>query len=128
MYIDETHTTVVRHSRVCLTTFVRILRLVIKVIHVAYLSPCADRGNFLAMCLRTSEKGWRRVGDGFATYAITWPRFCDNFCRTKTYYMFKTFANSSRCMRSLCDAMRTFGDDFANRFAKQSRTRRIPVR
>ena len=26
--------------------------------YVAYLSHCADRGNFLAMCLRTSAKGW----------------------------------------------------------------------
>ena len=41
-------------------------------INVAYLSHCADRGNFLARCLRTSVKGWRRVCDGFATYAMTW--------------------------------------------------------
>ena len=26
----------------------------------------------------------RRVGDGFATYAMTWRRFCDDFCRTKS--------------------------------------------
>ena len=32
-------------------------------IYVAYLSHCADRGNFLVMCLPTSEKGWRRVRD-----------------------------------------------------------------
>ena len=38
----------------------------------------------------------RRVGDGFATYAMTWRRFCDNFCRTKKYYMFKTLATRSR--------------------------------
>ena len=65
-------------------------------IYVAYLSHCADRGKFLVMCLRTSSKGWRRVGDGFATYAMAWRRFCDDFCRTKKYYMFKTLANRSR--------------------------------
>ena len=36
-------------------------------IYVAYLSHCADRGNFLAMCLQTSAKGWQRVRDGFPT-------------------------------------------------------------
>ena len=40
-------------------------------IYVAYLSHCADHGNFIAMCLRTSAKGWRRVGDDVATYAVT---------------------------------------------------------
>ena len=45
-------------------------------IYVAYLSHCADCGNFLAMCLQTSVKGWRRIRDGFATYAMTWRRFC----------------------------------------------------
>ena len=76
----------------------------------------------------------RRVGDGFATYAMTWRRFCDNFCRTKKYYMFKTLT-SSRCMRGLCDTMQTFRDSFAtvrdglaNRFANPSRARRIQVR
>ena len=34
--------------------------------NVAYLSLCADRGNFLVMCLRTSAKGWRRVCDDLA--------------------------------------------------------------
>ena len=74
----------------------------------------------------------RRVGDGFATYAMTWRRFCDDFCCTKKYYMFKTFgepfATSSRCMRGLFDTMLTLRDGFANRFANPSRTRRIPVR
>ena len=72
-------------------------------IYVAYLSHCADRGNFLAMCLRMSAKGWRRVRDGFATYAMTWRRFCDNFCRTKKYYMFKTLATRSRRVRDACE-------------------------
>ena len=54
------------------------------------------------MCLRTSAKGWRQVHDGFATYAMTWQRFCDDFCRTKKYYMFKTLANRSGRVRDAC--------------------------
>ena len=104
-------------------------------LYVAYLSHCADRGNFLAMCLRTSAKGWRRVGDGFATYGMSWRRFCDDFCRTKKYYMFKTLANSSRRVRDACkdfaipcERFATVCDGLANRFANPSRIRRIPVR
>ena len=78
----------------------------------------------------------RRVGDRFATYAMTWRRFCHNFCRTKKYYMFKTLATRSRRVRDACkETMRTFRDSFAtvrdglaNRFANSSQTRRIPVR
>ena len=44
----------------------------------------------------------RIVGNGLATYAMTWRRFCDDFCRTKKYYMFKTLANSSRRVRDAC--------------------------
>ena len=51
--------TVVKHSRGCLAT----VKSRYGLIYVAYLSHCADRGNFLAMCLRTSAKGWRRVRD-----------------------------------------------------------------
>ena len=68
--------------------------------------------------LRCVCKRLRRVGNGFATYAMTWRRFCDDFCRTKKYYMFKTlaklFATSSRCMRGLCDTMRTVRNGLAN--------------
>ena len=77
----------------------------------------------------------QRVGDGFATYAMTWRRFCDDFCRTKKYYMFKTLANRSRRVRDaledfaiLCERFATVRDGFANRFANPSRTRCIPVR
>ena len=126
----------------CLTTFVRILisfTIAIKsrnvLIYVAYLPHCADRGNFLAMCLQTNAKGWRRVGDGFATYAMTSRRFCDNFCRTKKYYMFKTLATRSRRVRDACEdfaipceRFATVRNGLANRFANPSRTRRIPVR
>ena len=47
--------------------FVSVLCLAIKslngLIYVAYSSHCANCENFLAMCLRTSVKGWRRVRD-----------------------------------------------------------------
>ena len=52
--------------------------------------------------LRCVCQSLRWVGDGFATYAMTWRWFCDDFCRTKKYYMFKTLANRSRRVR---DAM-----------------------
>ena len=77
----------------------------------------------------------RRVGNGFATYAMTWRRFCDDFCRTKKYYMFNTLANRSRPVRDACEGFAipcehfaTVRDGLANRFANPSRTRRIPVR
>ena len=59
----------------------------------------------------------RKVGDGFATYAMTWRRFCDNFCHTKRYNMFKTLATRSGRVHDACD-------DFAipcERFATVSR-------
>ena len=87
------------------------------------------------MCLRTSAKGWQRVRDGFATYVMTWRRFCDDFCCTKNYYMFKTLANRSRRVRDACDdfaipceRLATVRDGLANRFANPSRIRRIPER
>ena len=87
------------------------------------------------MGLRTSAKGWRRVRDGFATYAMSLRRFCDDFCCTKKYYMFKTLANHSQRVRDACEdfaipceRFATVRDGLANRFANPSRTRRIPVR
>ena len=69
----------------------------------------------------------RRVGDGFATYAMTWRRFCDDFCHTKKYYMFKTLGNRSRRVRDVCEdfaipceRLATVRDGFANRFANPS--------
>ena len=77
----------------------------------------------------------RRVGDGFATYAMNWRRFCDNFCRTKMFYMFKTFATHSRRVPDACEdfampceRLATVRDGLENRFANPSQTRRIPVR
>ena len=85
--------------------------------------------------LRCVCKRLRRVRDVFATYAMIWRRFCDDFCRTKKYYMLKTLANRSR---RVCDAREDFAipcehfgtvrDGFVPRFANTSRTRRIPVR
>ena len=45
-------------------------------IYVAYLSHCAERGNFLAMCLGTSAKGWRRVRD-----------ICDDLATVLRYFL-----------------------------------------
>ena len=58
------------------------------------MSHCADRGNFLAMCLRTSAKGWRRVRDicddlaidGFATIFVAQKSITSNgnrYCYSK---------------------------------------------
>ena len=49
-------------------------------------------------CNNVYAKGWRRVGDGFATHAMTWRLFCVDFC------------GSSRCMRGPCDPIQTSGD------------------
>ena len=85
--------------------------------------------------LRCVGEGLRRVCDGFATYAMTCRRFCDNFCRTKKYYMFKTLVNRLRRVRDACEdfaipckRFATVRDGFANRFASPSQTRCIPVR
>ena len=66
----------------------------------------------------------RRVGDGFANYAMTWRGFCDDFCRTKKYCMFKTLANRSRRVRDACEdfaipceRFATVRDGLSNRFA-----------
>ena len=50
----------------------------------------------------------RRVGNGFATHAMTLRLFCDDFCRTKKYSMFKTFANCSRPFATHRDACEEF--------------------
>ena len=62
-------------------------------------------------------------------------RFCDNFCRTKKYYMFKTLTTRSRRVRAACEyfvipceRFATVRDGLANRLANPSGTRRIPVR
>ena len=55
----------------------------------------------------------RRIGDGFETYAMTWRRFCDDFCRLKSITCLKLWH---------------VRDGFVNRLANPSRTRRIPVR
>ena len=41
-------------------------------IYDPYLSHCADRGNFHAMCLQTSAKGWRRDRDICDDLATVW--------------------------------------------------------
>ena len=134
-YSCERLTTVVRHSRECLTTFVRIL---ISFIYRNYVSKWSYSCRIVQIAetsLRCVCERLRRVGDGFATYAMTWRRFCDNFCRTKKYYMFKTLATRSQRVRDACkdfaipcERFATVRDGLANQFANPSQTRRIPVR
>ena len=66
----------------------------------------------------------RRVGDGLATYAMTWRRFCDNFCRTKKYYMFKTLATRSRRVRDACEDFAIPCECFATVWRIDSQTHR----
>ena len=65
------------------------LEMVLFMSHICRIVQIAEL-SFGCICKRL-----RRVGDGFATYAMTWLWFCDNFCRTKKYYMFKSLATHS---------------------------------
>ena len=106
------------------------LEMVLFMSHICHIVQIAE-SSLRCVCERL-----RWVGDGFATYAMTWRRFCDDFCRTKKYYMFKTFANRSGRVRDACEDFAipcehfatTVRDGSANRFANPSRTCRIPVR
>ena len=60
------------------------LKMVLYISHICRIVQIAETS------LRCVCERLRRVGDGFATYAMTWRRFCDDFCRTKKYYMFKS--------------------------------------
>ena len=85
---------------------------------------------FVALCgsrklnCNVSAKGSRRrVRDGFATYAMTWRLFCEDFCRTKSITCLKLsrtvrdqFAMHAWFLRSNANVKR----HFANRLAKQS--------
>ena len=71
--------------------------MVLSMFHICRIVQIAETS------LRCVCERLRRVGDGFATYSMTWPRFCDDFCRTKMYNMFKTFANSTRPVRDACE-------------------------
>ena len=75
------------------------LKMVLFMSHICRIVQIAETS------LRCVCERLRRVGDGFATYAMTWRRFCDNFCCTKKYYMFKTLATRSR---RVCDACEDF--------------------
>ena len=65
----------------------------------------------------------RRVGDGFATYAMTWRRFAMIFVAQKSITclkLWRTVRDGSRCMRGLCDTMRTFRNS-SRRFCESIR-------
>ena len=105
------------------------LEMVLFMSHMCSIMQIAETSS-LCVCERL-----QRVGDGFATYAMTWRRFCNDFCRTKKYYKFQLLANRSRRVLDACqdfaipcERFATVRDGFANRFANPSRTRRIPVR
>ena len=66
------------------------IEMVLFMLHICRIVQIAETS------LRCVCESLRRVGDGFVTYAMTWRRFCDNFCRTKKYYMFKTLATHLR--------------------------------
>ena len=65
------------------------LEMVLFVSHICHIVQFSETS------LRCVCEHLPRVGDGFATYAMTWRRFCDDFYRTKKYDMFKTFTNRS---------------------------------
>ena len=73
------------------------LEMVLFISHICRIVQIAETS------LRCVCERLRRVRDGFATYAMTWRRFCDNFCRTKKYYMFKTLSTRSRRVRDACE-------------------------
>lgn len=92
---------------------------------------------FVALCgsqkqnYDASAKDSRQVGEGFATHAMSWRLFSEDFCRIK----FLTCSKLSRTVRDACEDLAIPCERFAtvrgclvNRFVKQSRTRRIPVR
>ena len=113
MFCDscECFATVVRDSYECLATFVRVSLSFIRSqlsrgmvlfmsqsipISISYSSICADRRNYIAMCLRRVHT-------------------CDDLAIVlqgsllhKKYYMLKTFVNCLRPLRGLCDTMQRF--------------------
>ena len=54
-----------------------------------------------------SAKGSRVI------HALTWRLFCEDFCRTKKYYMFKTSVNRSRPVRDPCEDFAILCERFA---------------
>ena len=88
-------------SHDCLETFVRVSHDVRANINLFYFSQLSlEMVLFMShICrfvqvagtsLRCVCESLPRVGDGFSTYAITWQWFCDDFCHTKKYNLFKT--------------------------------------
>ena len=54
---------------------------------IAFVSHICHIVQIMETKLQYVCKRLRRVGDEFATHAMTSPLFCDNFCRTKKYIM-----------------------------------------
>ena len=98
------------------------LQMVLFMLHICPIVQISE-SSLRCVCERL-----RRVGDGFATYAMTWRRFCDDVCRTKKYYMFKTLANRSGRVRDACEDFAIPCERFETVLRIDSQTRRIPVR
>ena len=107
-YIDDSRTTVVRHSRECLTTVVRIsvsfifsqlsLEMVSLFAFVSHICRIVQIAETKLRCV--CEGSRRRVCDACDDSRRL---FCDDLCRTKKYYMFETFANRTRPVRDACE-------------------------
>ena len=86
------------------------LEMVILMSHICRIMQIAE-SSLRCVCERL-----RRVGDGFATHAMTWRQFCDDFCRTKSITCLKLwrtvrdeFAMHARTLRYHADVSRQFG-------------------
>ena len=143
-------TTEVRHSCECLTTVVRYLceclttdsrETFVRVSHevranfnqfyfsqlslemVLFMSHFCRFVQIAETSLRCVCERLRRVGDGLATYVMTWRRFCDDFSRHS-----RRVRDACEDFQIPCERFATVRDGLANRLANPSRTRRIPVR
>ena len=130
--------TTVRHLPECRETFVRVSHNVCANFNQSYFSQLSlETVLFMLHNCRNVQiadtslqcvcERLQRVGDGFATNAMTWRLFCDDFCGTKKYNMFKTLANHSGRVRNTCKDIAipckcfvTILDGLANRFANPS--------
>ena len=68
--------------------------------------------------LRCACERLRRVGDGFATHAMTWWLSGEEFCRINFLNMSKTFANHSRPVCDACEDLAMPCDGFATVLAR----------
>ena len=99
----EIHETFVRVSRDVRPNFNQFYFSQLSLELVLFMSHICRSVQIEETSLRCVCERLRMVGDGFATYAMTWRWFCDDFCRTKKYYMFKTLVTRRRRIRDACE-------------------------